>query len=344
VKKGTAVGIIAAQSIGEPGTQLTMRTFHTGGVAGQDITQGLPRVEELFEARPVKKPAFLSDVAGTVSIVEATDHKVVKINYRSEKLEVHELPKKAKKGATFTAKVKNGSKVKVGQVVATVDGEDRIAATSGIARVEKSSVAIASQQDSVKEYQIPAGYALWLKDDDLVAPGTPLTDGSFNLFEYFRLKGRDAVQRYIIKEIQYIYSSQGQKLNDKHIEIIVRQMFSRVYIIDAGDSDLLAGEIIEKNVADAANAAAIAAKKQPVKVEQLLLGITKASLTTESFLSAASFQETARVLIDAAVSGKVDYLRGLKENVIIGKLIPAGSGFRDVDDLSNIDESSIITI
>ncbi len=347
VQLGTASGIIAAQSIGEPGTQLTMRTFHTGGVAGLDITQGLPRVEELFEARPVKKPAFMCDVAGQVKIEDATDHKLVKVHYRAEKEETHELPKKGKsagKGKQFTPKVKDGAHVKSGQVVALIGDQERRAATAGTAKVSEKSVTIISEQDAVREFQIPAGYALWIKDGDLVSPGTSLTDGSFNLFELARLKGREAVQKYIIKEIQYIYSSQGQKLNDKHIEIIVRQMFSRVYIIDAGDTDLLAGEIIEKNVADAANAAAIAAKKQPAKVEQLLLGITKASLTTESFLSAASFQETARVLIDAAVSGKVDYLRGLKENVIIGKLIPSGTGFRDVDDLSSIDESSIITI
>ncbi|MBI4093183.1 MAG: DNA-directed RNA polymerase subunit beta', partial [Candidatus Kerfeldbacteria bacterium] len=349
VQLGTAVGIIAAQSIGEPGTQLTMRTFHTGGVAGQDITQGLPRVEELFEARPVKKPAFLSDVAGRVSIEENTNHKLIRIHYRGEKHEVFELPKKAKSNAAakdlkFVAKVKDGARVKAGQVVAQIGSEERRATLAGVARLAEQTVTIVSEQDATKEHSIPAGYALWVKEGDLVDPGTPLTDGSFNLFELFRLKGRQEVQKYVIREIQYIYSSQGQKLNDKHIEIIVRQMFSRVYVIDAGDSDLLAGEIVEKNVADAANAEALKSKKRPAKVEQLLLGITKSSLTTESFLSAASFQETARVLIDAAVSGKVDYLRGLKENVIIGKPIPAGTGFRDVDDLSNVDESSIVTI
>ncbi|MFH0828737.1 MAG: DNA-directed RNA polymerase subunit beta' [Candidatus Kerfeldbacteria bacterium] len=344
VEIGTAVGIIAAQSIGEPGTQLTMRTFHTGGVAGQDITQGLPRVEELFEARPVKKPAFLSEVAGQVIIEEGTEHKLVKINHQTEKNEVHELPKKVKKGTVFTAKVKDGAKVKAGQVVAAVGSEERVAATNGIARVTDRSVTIVSEQDAVKEYNIPADYSLWVKNGDLVVPGTPLTEGSFNLYELFRLKGRETVQKYITKEIQYIYSSQGQKLNDKHIEIIVRQMFSRVYIVDAGDTDLLAGEIVERPVAEAANSQVITEKKNPASVEQLLLGITKASLTTESFLSAASFQETARVLIDAAVNGKIDYLRGLKENVIIGKLIPAGTGFRNVEDVSVIDESSIITI
>ncbi|MBI5404981.1 MAG: DNA-directed RNA polymerase subunit beta' [Candidatus Kerfeldbacteria bacterium] len=321
VAMGTAVGIIAAQSIGEPGTQLTMRTFHTGGVAGDDITQGLPRVEELFEARPVKKPAYLADVEGQVSVDIATDHKLVKIHYRGEKEEVFNLPKKAKAGkTTFTPKVKDGAKVKAGEVVAMLNDEEKIATYAGVAKVAPNSVTIVSEQDTEKEYQIPAGYGLWVKDGDLVVPGTPLTDGSYNLHELFRLKDRDAVQKYVIREIQYIYSSQGQKLNDKH------------------------SEIIERTVAVAANEEAIKQKKQPAKLEQLLLGITKASLTTESFLSAASFQETARVLIDAAVSGKVDYLRGLKENVIIGKLIPAGTGFRNVDDISDIDESSIMTI
>ncbi len=347
VKLGTAVGIIAAQSIGEPGTQLTMRTFHTGGVAGQDITQGLPRVEELFEARPVKKPAFLSDVAGQISVKDATDHKAVSIHYRAEKREVHELPKKSKpvkagKRIALTPKVKNGASVRVGQLVALIGDEERTSATEGKAVVTDNSVTVVSEHDAVKEYAIPPDYALWVKDGDLATPGTPLTEGSFNLFELFRLQGREAVQKYIIKEIQYIYSSQGQKLNDKHIEIIARQMFSRVYVVDEGDTDLLAGEIIERTVAEAANEEMIKAKKRPAKVEQLLLGITKASLTTESFLSAASFQETARVLIDAAVSGKVDYLRGLKENVIIGKLIPAGSGFRDVDDVSDVDETAVV--
>ena len=345
VALGTAVGIIAAQSIGEPGTQLTMRTFHTGGVAGgQDITQGLPRVEELFEARPVKKPAFLSEVDGQVTIEDAPEYKVVKISHRAAKEEVHELPKKAKKGTTFTVKVKDGAHVKAGQVVALIGDEERAAVTTGKARVTDTSVTIVSEEDAIKEYNVPADYSLWVKNGDLVVAGTPLTEGSYNLFEVFRLKGREAVQKYVIKEIQYIYSSQGQKLNDKHIEIIVHQMFSRVYVIDPGDTDLLAGEIIERPVAENANAEAVKAKKKPAIIEQLLLGITKASLTTESFLSAASFQETARVLIDAAVSGKVDYLRGLKENVIIGKMIPAGTGFRDVEDISSIDESSIITI
>jgi DNA-directed RNA polymerase subunit beta' len=301
-------------------------------------------VEELFEARPVKKPAFLSEVQGQVSLEDATDHKVVKIAHRAAKEEVHELPKRAKKGLKFVSKVKDGAKVSKGQVVAVIGEEERRAAGSGKAVVTDTAVKIVSEEDAIKEYIIPTDYALWVKDGDLVVPGTPLTEGSYNLFELFKLKGREVVQKYVIREIQYIYSSQGQKLNDKHIEIIVRQMFSRVYVIDSGDTDLLAGEIIEKTVATADNQEALAAKKQPATIEQLLLGITKASLTTESFLSAASFQETARVLIDAAVSGKVDYLRGLKENVIIGKLIPAGTGFRDVDDVSNIDESSVLTI
>jgi len=292
----------------------------------------------------VKKPAFLSEVAGQIIIEEGTEHKLVKIIHQAEKNEAHEMPKRARKGIVFTAKVKNGAKVKEGQVVAVIGGEERTAATSGIARVTDRSVTIVSEQDAVKEYNIPADYSLWVKNGDLVVPGTPLTEGSFNLFELFRLKGREVVQKYITKEIQYIYSSQGQKLNDKHIEIIVRQMFSRIYVVDAGDTDLLAGEIVERPVAEAANSQTIAEKKNPATTEQLLLGITKASLTTESFLSAASFQETARVLIDAAVNGKVDYLRGLKENVIIGKLIPAGTGFRNVEDISLIDESSIITI
>ena len=265
VKLGTAVGIIAAQSIGEPGTQLTMKTFHTGGVAGKDITQGLPRVEEIFEARPIKKGAVLAEITGSV-------------------------------------KIKNEGKEKI-ITVKSQDGKEE------------------------KEYISPFGVRVLADNGDLVSQGDPLTEGSVDLHELYRLKGIECVQRYIILEIQNIYFSQGQDLNDKHIEIICKQMFSRVYIIDGGDSTFLSGDIVDKTSAYAVNARMKKEKKKPVKHEQLFLGMTKASLATSSFLSAASFQETARVLIDAAIMGSVDKLRGLKENVIIGRLIPAGTGF-----------------
>lgn len=286
VKLGTTVGIIAAQSIGEPGTQLTMRTFHTGGVAGQDdITQGLPRVEEIFENRPPKKKALIAEHDGKITI------------------EVGEKTIKDKDGRSI---VVNNSQEKILQLHYKEKDEK------------------GKSEDKIKEFLIPRGTMLWVKDGDTVEQGARLTEGSFNLRELFKLCGRLATQKYIIKEIQYVYSSQGQPLNDKHVEIIARQMFSRYLIKDPGETGLLPGEVIEEEVLAVSNREA----KGDAKSERLLLGITKTSLSTDSFLSAASFQETPRVLIEAAVSGKIDYLEGLKENVIIGCLIPAGTGYK----------------
>src|SRR3990167_6115266 len=277
VALGTAAGVIAAQSIGEPGTQLTMRTFHTGGVVGKDITQGLPRVEELFEGRAPKRKALLSPARGQILGIEEHDH--------SRVLKIKKSP------------------LRRGEGEASDDGE-------------------------ILEIALMPSETVWVKNGDLAELGAQLTEGSMDLHELFILRGKIAAQRYIIKEIQYIYFSQGQKLNDKHIEIIVRQMFSRFFIKDAGESELLSGDLVTRSqFEEAVLACREQNKKEPVG-EELLMGITKVSLTTDSFLSAASFQETARVLIDAAISGKVDELRGLKENVIIGKLIPAGTGYK----------------
>ncbi len=326
VKIGTAVGIIAAQSIGEPGTQLTMRTFHTGGVAGgQDITQGLPRVEELFEARPVKSPAFLADVAGQIAIEPGDGLRIVKIKHRANGHDAYQLPtKRAKKKADL--KVTEGQKVKSGDVIMTLGDEEISATTAGTVKLTDTAVYVEFEHETTADHEIPNSYTLEVKEGDLVTPGTPLTEGSINVHDLHALQGRVAVQKYIIKEIQFIYSSQGQYLNDKHIEVIVRQMFARVYLKESGDTDLIAGEIAERSVVEDLIMHLPKSKKPPV-LEPLLLGVTKASLSTDSWLSAASFQETARVLIDAAVSGKLDPLRGLKENVIIGKPIPAGTGF-----------------
>ena len=329
VELGTAVGIIAAQSIGEPGTQLTMRTFHTGGVAGTDITQGLPRVEELFEARPPKKKAIIAEVKGSAIISKdmaagTRNKRVINIKYHGEVKENVLLKE------DYDLAVKEGQTVKPGDVLMKYKTDEKKTIKSvhgGTVQLDSEYLKIISDADAVKEVIIPPGYALWIKDGDLITPGQPLTEGSIDLQELFKYKGQGAVQKYIIKEILHIYSSQGQKLNPKHIEVIIRQMFSRVYVKDAGESILLPGEIVTRSQFIEANNEAQKNKKKEALGEIILLGITKASLSTDSFLSAASFQETARVLIDAAINGKVDHLRGLKENVIIGRLIPAGTGF-----------------
>jgi len=347
-KLGSAVGIIAAQSIGEPGTQLTMRTFHTGGVAGKDITQGLPRVEELFEARTPKQKAIIAEVSGKVSvdtqsreIVQAgtgkqiTDirpgHKTIRIEYIGVEEANYIVGKTAK------LKVKEGDTVQVGDALASkIKGEITSAEVSGTVALRKQGVVtVIYESPKVREYIIPPGYTLYVKDGDEAQAGDALTDGHMDLQLLFKYKGQDSVQRYLSKEIQFIYSSQGQKLNNKHIEIIIRQMFSRVRVIDPGDTDLLPGEIIEKSTYLDANDA-VGARGKHANAEALFLGITKISLSTDSWLSAASFQETARVLINAAVTGKVDRLDGLKENVIIGRLIPSGTGFgRNLRDLKD---------
>ncbi|MBN2885022.1 DNA-directed RNA polymerase subunit beta' [Patescibacteria group bacterium] len=354
VKLGSAVGIIAAQSIGEPGTQLTMRTFHTGGVAGQDdITQGLPRVEEIFEARSPKKKALMSDVAGTIKIefaqktikdqdgkdiiVPNPQAKILSITYRGKEQEKYYFSEKInemKLAAGMTAKdkkklvveheVKDGHKVAKGAVLFKVGAESVKAKSAGVVSITDKYIGISKDVDKVKEFSILKGTMMMVKDGDTVEKGTQLTEGSLDLRELYKLKGKLETQKYIIREIQYVYSSQGQPLNDKHVEIIARQMFSRYLITEAGDTNLLPGEVIETEVFEHANLEF----KKPAKADRLLMGITKASLTTDSFLSAASFQETPRVLIEAAVNGKIDYLEGLKENVIIGCLIPAGTGYK----------------
>ena len=271
VDVGEAVGTISAQSIGEPGTQLTMRTFHTGGVAGaDDITQGLPRVEELFEARKPKHPGLLTENAGTVHIIE-----------------------------------ENGSR----KVVVT--GEDGLG----------------------QEYSIPYGAKLAVSEGEEIEKGERLTEGSLNPHDVLRISGVKAAQHYLVSQVVGVYKSQGVDINSKHIEVMVRQMMRKVRIDESGDTTMLPGEYVDVAEFEEQNTAMIEAGKEPAEGHPILLGITKASLATDSFLSAASFQETTRVLTDAAIKGKVDPLLGLKENVIIGKLIPAGTGmgrYRDV--------------
>ena len=354
VKIGSTVGVIAAQSIGEPGTQLTMRTFKTGGVAGaDDITQGLPRVEEIFEARSPKKKALISDVAGRIKIdfaqktIKDKDGKDILVNnpqakvlsiyykgkdadkyYFSEKINEIKLSQgitaKDKKKLEVKILVKEGQEVNKHSELFTVGGETVQAKTAGTIALSDKYISITKDVEKVKEFVILRGTMMMVKDGEIIERGTQLTEGSLDLRELYKLKGRLETQKYIIREIQYVYSSQGQPLNDKHVEIIARQMFSRYLVKESGDTILLPGETIEDEVLDQANKNV----KKLAKADRLLLGITKASLTTDSFLSAASFQETSRVLIDAAVNGKIDYLEGLKENVIIGCLIPAGTGYK----------------
>jgi DNA-directed RNA polymerase, beta' subunit len=263
VNIGEAVGIIAAQSIGEPGTQLTMRTIHSGGVAGvADITQGLPRVEELFEARKPKGLAIITEISGKVKI-----------------------------------------------------SEDK----------SKKEVIVTSSDDS-KTYTIPFGSKLRVRDGDEIEAGAPITEGSINPSEILAINGVDGVHRYLVQEVQKVYRNQGVDINDKHIEVIGRQMLKRVRVEDNGDTGLFAGSLVDINELEEVNEQMETEGKKPATYKRVLLGITKASLATESFLSAASFQETTRVLTEAAVKGKIDELIGLKENVIIGKLIPAGTG------------------
>jgi len=326
VELGTAVGIIAAQSIGEPGTQLTMRTFHTGGVASaEDITQGLPRVEEIFEARRIHKGAVISEVRGKVAAIrKERDVKTIVIKVDEGQEEKYALADYEDK----SVKVRDGEHVSKGDVLIS-EGDDVInAVIDGTVKITKKFLKVTSAAGDAVEYQAPSSFAISVKEGDLVSQGDVLTEGNVDIHNLYALKGQEAAQRYVIREIQSIYSSQGQKLNDKHLEIISRQMFSRVYIKEVGSSEFLPGEVVDRTRFDATNAELKKQKKEEAVGDILLLGVTKASLSTESFLSAASFQETARVLIDAAISGKVDNLIGLKENVIIGRLIPAGTGFK----------------
>lgn len=322
VRLGEAVGIIAAQSIGEPGTQLTMRTFHTGGVAEGDIIQGLPRVEELFECRPVRNPAIMAEVDGIVDIENHGDQKIVRIFTKDIITDRYSL--KGKKTS-----VEDGAYVEAGQELAiSTKGQKVKARAAGIVKVQGKELSVIREQNAAEEHILPLEMPLWVEKGQEVLRGTQLTEGYLDLRNLFKVSGAEAVQKYIIREVQHIYSTQGQDINDKHIEIITRQMFSKVRVEGPGDSDFIPGSIVEKVRFEHVNQILKKQGREGITGEHLLLGITKASLNTESFLSAASFQETARVLIEAAVMNKEDKLEGLKENVIIGRLIPAGTGFR----------------
>ncbi len=322
---GTAVGIVAAQSIGEPGTQLTLRTFHTGGVAyGGDITVGLPRVEELFEAR--KKPkgeASISEIGGIVHIVRINDQRsVIVVDSEIEKLE-YEI----KRG--WKILVENDDEIKAGAPIASWHNEKHVVAEKG-GRVlrENRHITIVHERRDEREYKIPTTGRLLVEEGQRIQPGTQLIEGVMNPHDILRVLGREATEHYLLSEVQRVYRSQGVNINDKHCEIIFRKMLNKVQITESGNADILPGEMIDRLKLEEINRRVVEAGEQPVRGWPVLLGITKAALSTDSYLSASSFQHTIRVLASAAIEGKEDPLLGLKENVIIGKLIPAGTGYR----------------
>ena len=314
--------MLLPQSVGEPGTQLTLRTVHAGGVAaGDDIVAGLPRVEELFEARVPKGKAEISHIDGIVSIIRADTGTKVKVTSREAYDLALNLPKKAEMLAAA------GDSVALGQVIARIDGgADVVAPVQGFLAKTGDGLVIRAEDVVEREYAIPHNARLLVTEAEDVRAGDPITDGPINPQEFLETRGKDAVQRYLVKEVQKVYRSQGVTINDKHIEIIVRQMLRKVRIDQPGDSELLPTELIDRLDFEEVNNRVLAEGGEPATAQTVLLGVTKASLNTSSFLAAASFQETTRVLTEAAINGAKDHLIGLKENVIIGKLIPAGSG------------------
>jgi DNA-directed RNA polymerase subunit beta' len=330
VEQGSAVGIVAAQSIGEPGTQLTLRTFHTGGVAaGGDITTGLPRVEELFEAR--KKPkgeAVISEISGTVQIIEPEipdGPRKVQVNLSELLHDEYSVP------GNWSLRVEDGTEITAGDLIAKRGDSSIVASHDGRVRVENGKVVVSYDRVDEVEYDIPASARLLVKTGDKIEAGRQITEGSLNPHRILRILGQEACEKYLLREVQMVYRSQGQNINDKHFEVIIRKMLSKVQVTQPGDTDLLPGDLIDRRYLRRLNETVLDENGQPARAMQILLGVTKASLSTESFLSASSFQHTIKVLAGAAIEGKVDYLRGLKENVIIGKLIPAGTGFPGAD-------------
>ncbi len=329
IDMSTAVGIIAAQSIGEPGTQLTLRTFHTGGVVGLDITSGLPRVEELFEARPPKAQAIISEIDGIADVIENEEGRWVKVVSNETFTDEYQLP------TGWKASVKDGQTVEIGAMLAspaekkdkdkktTALAEPIVARVAGEVVMEKKKIIIRYEETEEREYSIAAATHIRVKSADLVKAGQQLTDGSVNPQDILVVLGKEAVQKYLVEEVQKVYCSQGVHINDKHVEVIVRQMLSKVRIDSPGDTDLVPRELLDRFRYEEVNAKVLAEGGEPATAHTVLMGITRASLSTESWLAAASFQETNRVLTEAAIFGKIDRLNGLKENVIIGKLIPA---------------------
>ena len=334
IKLGTAVGVIAAQSIGEPGTQLTLRTFHTGGVVGVDITTGLPRVEELFEARTPSGSAIISEIDGTVEVTHTDGESIVKVISSEFYLDECPIPRRAELAVT------DGQSVAAGDILFSLPektkeklpalsyGEARqsrsvVARVAGQVIIEGNHVYVKYEEREEREYSVPYGAYLLVRSGDKVKAGDRLTRGPIVPHDILRILGKDAVQQYLIDEIQKVYRAQGVTIHDKHIAVIIRQMLSNVRIISSGDTKLLPGELVNRFDYEDTNAKVLAEGGEPATAQAALLGITRASLSKDSWLAAASFQETGRVLVDAAIKGKVDKLCGLKENVILGKLIPS---------------------
>jgi len=382
IQLGEAVGIIAAQSIGEPGTQLTLRTFHTGGVAGaSDITHGLPRVQELFEARIPKGEAVISDIDGRVELHQQDGVRVLKVVHSEVLTDEYPIPRNyrllveneqsvtegevlAEYGdrqivaenqgrvfietpavlitppdstypvehplpANYRPIVEDGQRVNEGEPVAQYGARQIVAGTGGVVSVRpQTTIYIRRERREEREYEIATTARLRVEPGTFVKAGTQLTEGSINPNRLLRILGREAAQLYLLTEIQQVYRSQGVNINDKHIEVIIRQMTNKVAVVQPGDTDLLPGELVNRLTFQDLNEEITRAGGRRATARPVLLGITKAALNTESFLSAASFQHTINVLAGAAIEGKVDGLYGLKENVIIGKLIPAGTGYR----------------
>jgi len=320
---GAAVGIIAAQSIGEPGTQLTLRTFHTGGVAGvEDITHGLPRVQELFEARNPKGEAIISDLDGRVELVERDDgSRVLNVVSSEMRQDEYDIP------GNWAILIEDGDEVKAKEKIAKRGDQEVVAEHSGKVQRTDTKVIVRWEHRQEEEYEIESAARLRVKTGDQVTVGQQLTEGSLNPNRILTVLGREAAQIYLLEEVQKVYRSQGVPINDKHIEVVVRQMTNKVRIVTGGDSDYLPGELLDYQKFKHMNEGLIAQGQRPASGRSILLGITKAALNTESFLSASSFQHTINVLAQAAIEGKRDELFGLKENVILGKLIPAGTGY-----------------
>jgi DNA-directed RNA polymerase subunit beta' len=325
--------VIAAQAMGEPATQMVLRTFHSGGSGETDITRGLPRLEELFEARLPKKAAFVStfDSKASVEEIEGDMYKVT-LEGKKEERRVYYL-NEAKE-----IKVKDGGKVKDGEVMfVTNDEKEHQAPFAGKIIIVGNILEIVGKVPATDEYTIPDMYKLLISDGDELKAGDPITDGSLNPKQLFEVVGLLDTQEYVIDGVQGVYTEQGISMNDKHVECIVRQMGRMGKVVDSGDTSYLIGSFVNKHIALMKNEKILEMERKPSYIIDQLMGITASSLKTESFLSAMSFQEQVRVLTEASLLGKVDYLRGLKENVIIGRMIPVGEDAR-IDSFEEMDE------